>query len=76
MTPPDAEGVPSLAAGEYWVSLAETRRVLDEGVVRIVSPLDVDCHAEVEISEDQERWLNWLLEHQIEHIRLQSVARL
>jgi hypothetical protein len=26
---------------------------------------------EVEITEEQEAWLRWMIQHQIEHVRLQ-----
>ena len=39
MTPAGEEGVPELAAGEYWVRLKDARRWLDELVVEVVSPL-------------------------------------
>lgn len=72
MTPPGEAGVPELAPGEYWVKLDEARRWLDEGVLRLVSPLDSENQAEAEISEDQERWLEWLVAHDIQHVRLES----
>ena len=72
MTPPGERGAPQLPAGEYWVSLDEARRWLDEGVLLVVSPLDSESQAEIEISEDQERWLEWLVEHDIQHLRLES----
>ena len=36
------------------------------------SPLDAATKAEIELSEDHERWLEWMVEHQIQHIRLTS----
>lgn len=71
MTPAGEPGVPALAAGEYWVRLDDSRRLLDDGVLLLVSPLDSENHTEVEISEDQERWLEWMLAHQIEHVRIE-----
>jgi hypothetical protein len=71
MTPAGESGVPALAAGEYWVRLDDSRRLLDDGVLLLVSPLDSENHTEVEISEDQERWLEWMLAHQIEHVRIE-----
>ena len=72
MTPPGEGGVPELPAGEYWVVLDDARRLLDEGVLRLVSPLDSENQAEAEITEDQERWLEWLLANGIEHLRLET----
>ncbi len=72
MTPPDVPGVPALAAGEYWIAGDDVRRWLDEGVLQLISPLDSENRADVEISEDQERWLEWLLAHGIQHVRVES----
>jgi hypothetical protein len=70
MTPPGEHGVPAVPEGEYWVRLEDARNWLDEGAVRVVSPLDAASQAEVELSEDQETWLEWMVEHGIEHVRL------
>lgn len=72
MTPAGERGVPNLPNGEYWVMADDARRWLDEGVLLLVSPLDSESKAEVEISEDQERWLEWLVEHDVQHLRLES----
>ena len=40
MTSPGESGVPQLAAGEYWIRLSDAKSFLDEGCLRIVSPLD------------------------------------
>jgi hypothetical protein len=71
MTPPGERGAPPLPSGEYWITLDEARRWLDEGVMSLVSPLDSENQAEVEISEDQEKWLQWLVDNQIQHVRLE-----
>lgn len=63
-------GRPALPSGEYYILLAEARVTLDDGVFRIVSPLDSDNRTELEITEEQEDWLRWIVEHQVEHIRL------
>ena len=62
--------VPKLPAGEYWISLADSKTALDDGVVRIVSPLDSASKAEIEISEEQEAWLEWMVKGSVEHVRL------
>lgn len=72
MTPGGEAGVPKLPAGEYWVRLSDARQCLDDGVVRIVSPLDSDSKAEIELSEEQESWLEWMLANEIEHVRLEG----
>ncbi|MGD9720715.1 MAG: hypothetical protein AB7O59_13580 [Pirellulales bacterium] len=70
MTPPGERGAPRLPAGEFWINLDEARRWLDEGVLLLVSPLDSENQAEVELSEEQEAWLEWLVAHGVQHIRL------
>jgi hypothetical protein len=72
MTVPGQGGLPALGPGEYWIDQKEARRWLDEGVFRVVSPLDSATKTEVEISEEQEAWLLWLVEHGVEHVRLES----
>ena len=71
MTPSGQRGAPVLPRGEYWIDPDDARRWLDEGVLSLVAPLDSEKRAEVEISEDQERWLEWLLEHDVRHVRLE-----
>jgi hypothetical protein len=70
MTVSGEGGIPRLPAGEYWVKLADAKTSLDEGVVRIVSPLDSASRAEIELSEEQEAWLEWMVKGSIEHVRL------
>jgi hypothetical protein len=70
MTPPGERGAPKLPAGEYWIDLEDARRWLDEGVMLLVSPLDSENRAEVELTEEQEAWLEWLLTHNVQHVRL------
>ena len=65
------QGVPeTIATVEWWVRREDAKRLYDEGVVRIVSPLDSANSVEVEITEEQEAWLKWLIHHEIEHLRL------
>jgi hypothetical protein len=65
-------GVPeTVAEGEWWVRHEDARRLYDHGIIRIVSPLDSANSVEVEITEEQEAWLKWMIQHQIEHVRLQ-----
>jgi len=70
MTPGGEAGIPKMGAGEYWIRLADARTCFDDGVVRIVSPLDSASRAEIEISEEQEAWLEWMVANNIEHVRL------
>lgn len=72
MTPAGERGAPSLASGEYWIRSDDAARWLDEGVLRLVSPLDSSKAAEVEITEEQEGFLVWLVTNGIEHIRLET----
>ena len=60
MTPGGEAGVPELLAGEYWVRLDDARRWLEDGVVEVISPLDSQRTAEIEITEQQEAWLDWM----------------
>jgi hypothetical protein len=65
------QGVPdTIREGEWWVRREDARRLYDEGVVRIVSPLDSANTVEVEVTEEQESWLKWMIQHEIEHVRL------
>ena len=71
MTPADASGVPPLAAGEYWIRLADAQNWLEEGVLHIVSPLDSQKKAEVPLSDEHETWLEWMVANQVQRVRLQ-----
>lgn len=69
-TPAGKPGVPdALPAGSWWMPREEALKIYEEGIVRIVSPLDSATTAELEITEDQEAWLEWMIENQIEQIR-------
>lgn len=72
MTPPEAPQVPPLQANEYWVDAVQTAQWLADGVLEVVSPLDEEHRTTVELSEDQEAFLEWLATHQVQHIRLQE----
>ncbi|TVS13280.1 MAG: hypothetical protein EA424_21670 [Planctomycetaceae bacterium] len=69
MTLPGTDEVPQLPPGDYWIRLEDSRRWLDELVVQVVSPLDAEVKAEIELSDEQEAWLQWLVDHQIQHLR-------
>jgi hypothetical protein len=71
MSVPGERGVPRLPSGEYWVRLEDAKRWLEGGVVPVVSPLDSQNKAEVEISQEQQDWLEWMVSHAVEHIRLE-----
>lgn len=71
VTSPGERGAPAaLGENEWWVRLADARQFYDDGILRIVSPLDSQSTAELEITEEQEAWLQWMIDNQIEHIRL------
>ncbi|WP_166820392.1 hypothetical protein [Thalassoroseus pseudoceratinae] len=59
--------------GEYWVRREDAQQAYDDGVLRVVSILDSENRTELELSEEQEIFLEWLLEHEVQHIRLESV---
>ncbi len=70
-TPPGVQDAPShLPDCEYWIRQEDAARILDEGVIIIVSPLDSATRTEIEITEEQERWLEWVLAHQTQHVRI------
>ncbi|MGE0605695.1 MAG: hypothetical protein AB7O62_01120 [Pirellulales bacterium] len=70
MSLPGEPGVPVLPAGEYWISSDQARLWLDDGVISLVSPLDSENRTDVELSEEHEAWLEWMLAHDIQHVRL------
>ena len=71
MTPPGDRGAPAnLGENEYWINLDDARRWLDEQVVYVVSPLDAENQAEIELTEYHEAFLQWLVEHGIQHVRI------
>jgi hypothetical protein len=61
-----------LAASEYWIRQEDAHKWLEEGVFRIVSPLDSANRTEVELSEEQEEWLEWMVREGVEQIRLEQ----
>lgn len=73
MTPGGASGTP-LPKGEFFIRRSEAEKWLADGVLILVSPLDSTKSAEVEITEEQEVWLEWLIAHNIQHIRLETVG--
>ena len=72
MTPAGERGAPALAEGEFWIDPEDVRRWLAEGVLMLVSPLDSENQAEVEIDEDQELWLEWMAANDVRRVRLGS----
>jgi hypothetical protein len=71
MAIPGEHGVPRLPAGEYWVHLSSARQWLADGEVSVASPLDSSALASIELREEHEQFLEWLIAHGVEHVRLQ-----
>ncbi len=57
---------------EYTFPLERTSELLDEGVFYIVSPLDDKHQAEIEITDEQEDLLDWLVSNGVEHVRVEE----
>jgi hypothetical protein len=71
VTPPGTQGVPDeLPPGIFWVRLEDARRVFDDGVLLVVSPLDSASRTEIELTEEHEAWLAWMIDNEIEQVRL------
>ena len=72
MTPQGMRSAPTtLGTNEYWIALDDARRWLDELVVLVVSPLDSASKAEIELSDEHEAWLEWMVRNNIQHVRLE-----
>lgn len=71
MTPPDELGIKHPPPNHYWINLDKAQQWLDDYVIEVVSPLAADAKAEMELTDYQEAWLEWLLEHQVDHIHIQ-----
>jgi hypothetical protein len=71
LTPPGERGAPAtLGDCEYWIDADDARRWLDELVVYVVSPLDAENKAEIELTEYHEDFLQWLITHGVRHVKL------
>lgn len=71
MAIPGEGDVPELPPGHYWIRRSDAQRWLDEGSFSLVSPLDSASRTEIELTEEQEDWLQWLVTHDVEHVRLE-----
>jgi hypothetical protein len=70
---PGKEGVPEAGSPDEVVfCMGEVRRWLEEGVFEVVSPLDTANQTEIELTEEQEAFLGWLLEHGVSHVRVEG----
>ena len=63
-------GVARPPEGEFIFDPASVKEWLESGVLLLVSPLDAAHATEVEITEDQERFIRWLHDHAIQRVRL------
>jgi hypothetical protein len=71
-TPAGERGAPhDLGEREYWIARDDAQRCLEEFVVRVVSPLDASSKAEIELSEEQEAWLEWLIRNGVQRVRVE-----
>ena len=75
MTPAGEQGAPQLGPREYWIRLDDARRWLYDLVVPVVSPLDARAKAELELTDQQEAWLQWMVDNEIQHVRLEQLAQ-
>jgi len=71
MTPGGEQGIPKLAEAHYWIRAVDAKKWLDDGEVEVVSPLSADTKAHVELTEEQEAWLEWMVAHGVEHVRIE-----
>ena len=69
-SPAGAPGVPTLGEREYFFAAEDVVRWLDDGIIALVSPLDTANMTEVELSEEQEEFLQWLRDNRVQHARL------
>jgi hypothetical protein len=70
MSAAGAPGVPPLGEDEYWFAAGEVAKWLEDGVFYLVSPLDTANMTEVELTEEQEDFLNWLSDQGVRHVRV------
>jgi len=63
-------GVPPLGENELWFDPEEVKTWVDDGVFHLVSPLDTANTTEVELTEEQEDFLNWLRAENVRHVRV------
>jgi hypothetical protein len=55
---------------EFFFPLHLTSELFEEGVFYVISPLDDQNQAEIEITEEQEDFLDWLVSNKIERVRI------
>ena len=70
MSLPGEPDVPPVSPSQYWIARPAAQQWLDDGVFHLVSPLDSENKTEVELSEEHETFLEWLLANQVELIEI------
>ena len=71
MTPAGVGGRARCLLASYWISLNDAGRWLDNRAVEVISPLDSMNATELELSEEQENWLRWLVENEVQRVRVE-----
>ena len=72
MTPAGDRTAPSqLGAKEYWIEREDALGWLDAGEFCIVSPLDAANKTQIELTDYQETWLEWLVKHNIQRVSVE-----
>lgn len=69
---PDAPEMPELKEGEFWFDRTDVTRWLMDGVFYLISPLDTEKAAEVELTDEQDALLSWLANHQVRLVRVED----
>jgi len=70
MTLPGDKGAPlKMDDGEYWIDLDDANKWLDDQVIYVVSPLDAENQAEIELTEYHEAFLQWVVEKNAQHVK-------
>lgn len=72
MTPRDAPHVPPLQQNDYWIDADHAAQWFADGVFELVSPLDEANKTTIELSEEQEQLIEWLVTHRVQHLRLEE----
>lgn len=65
-----SSGDETILPGEYRIRSEDAARWLADGVFNVVSPLDSASQTEIELSDEQEAWLQWIVAEKIDRVRL------
>ncbi|GIW88365.1 MAG: hypothetical protein KatS3mg108_2689 [Isosphaeraceae bacterium] len=63
-------GGAELGPDEFYFAAERVARLLEEGYLELVSPLDTEKMTEVELTEEQEELLEWLRDQGVQHVRV------